>query len=101
MKVVIYSQQGENTLSGIHSDIIVEFSPLYPMAFVVKMQDNKICHYVSCQNIDAIGIWKANELDKRRFISACKMGKLAFMIVPDTDEERLYDILQQCITSMK
>lgn len=98
MKVVIYSQQGNDTLSGIHSDIVFDFC-FHATAFVVKSKSGEIYHFISCKDVDTIGIWQANELDKRKFISACKAGKLIFMIVPDDDEEEedLQHILQNCV----
>lgn len=97
MKIVIYSQQGTDTLSGVHTDINFDFNN-FKHAIVIKTATNDIAHFISCKDIESIGIWRTNELECA-FISACKNGKPLFMIVPDgeNEEHELQEILQICI----
>lgn len=100
MKIVIYSQQGGDTLSGVHTDISFDFNN-FKNAIIVKTETNEVVHYISCKDIESIGIWRTSELDCA-FISACKNGKPIFMIVPDSDEEaQLHTILSHCIDKIK
>lgn len=113
MKIVIYSHQGGEILSGVHSDITLDFTSseygVYVYSNGIELIESKIIessikdskniipktrnkktkmllHYISCEGLDTIGIWRTSELDYS-FISACKGGKPLFMLVPDTLKE--------------
>lgn len=97
MKVVIYSQQNGETLSGVHVDVSFDFSS-FKNGIIIKSEINETLHFISCKDIESIGIWQTNELDCA-FISACKNGRPLFMIVPDSasEENSLQSLLTQCI----
>lgn len=101
MKIVIYSQQGNDTLSGVHADIIFDFIS-FKNAIVIKTESDEIAHFVSCKDIESIGIWRTSELECA-FISACKNGKPLFMIVPDNgaQEGDLQYILKKCLEKIQ
>lgn len=97
MKIVIYSQQGGDTLSGVHTDISFDFHS-FKYAIVIKTLSDEVAHFISCKDIESIGIWRTSELECA-FISACKNGKPLFMIVPDGENEEgdLQEILHNCV----
>lgn len=103
MKVVVYAQQGKDILSGVYSNIYIDTESITDAILVRLLENDNICHYISCRNIDTMGIWQTNELDEGEFISVCKYGNLAFMIVPDEDksEESLQDLLNRCIKKIE
>ncbi|MWV61561.1 hypothetical protein DCO58_08905 [Helicobacter saguini] len=100
MKIVIYSQQGGDTLSGVHTDISFDFNS-FKHSILIKTETNDVAHFISCRDIESIGIWRTSELECA-FISACKNGRPLFMIVPDSHEEaELQIILSKCIEKIQ